>query len=238
MTGKVNEATEYHLKIKDWPADERPREKLLKSGARSLSDAELLALLIGSGTGGITAVDIAKKLLVEHGGLAELASKNVVAFSKMKGIGPARSAKIAAMFEIGRRAASGCKSKGMKIQSPKDIVRMYGPLLRDLKNEVFKVVLLDNANRILRDAQVSEGILNASLVHPREVFKPAVEYVAAGVILLHNHPSGEAVPSSEDRIITAKLVRAGEMMDIPVLDHVILAGDGYFSFAKEGLLKT
>ena len=115
---------------------------------------------------------------------------------------------------------------------------MYGPLLRDLKNEVFKVVLLDNANRILRDEQVSQGILNASLVHPREVFKPAVEYMAAGIILLHNHPSGEAMPSSEDRTITAQLVGAGEMMGIPVLDHVILAGDGYFSFAKEGLLKT
>lgn len=226
------------MKIKDWPADERPREKLLKSGARFLSDAELLALLIGSGTGGATAVDVAKKLLIEYGGLAALASKNVQEFSRMKGIGPARSAKIAAVFEIGRRAASGHDTKGMKIQSPEDIVRMYGPLLRDLKNEVFKVVLLDNANRILRDEQVSQGILNASLVHPREVFKPAVDYVAAGVVLVHNHPSGEAAPSFEDRNMTAQLVRAGEVMGIPVLDHVILAGDVYYSFAKEGLLKT
>lgn len=235
---RVKEPAEYHLKIKDWPEDERPREKLLKHGSRSLSDAELLALLIGSGTGGATAVDVAKALLTKQGGLGVLGSRNVLEFSRMKGIGPARGAKLVAAFEIGRRAASGGSTKGARIQSPEDIVRLFGPVFRDLKSEMFKVILLDSANRILGDDLVTQGILNASLVHPREVFKCAVDRVAAGIVVMHNHPSGEPAPSSEDRAITAKLVGAGQVLGIPVLDHVILAGEGYFSFAQEGLLKS
>ncbi len=223
--------------IRDWPEGERPREKLLESGPQALSDAELLALLIGSGISGATAVDMGREMVGAGGGLAALASRNARELSRMKGIGDAAAARILAAFEIGRRTAGGTRGGRRKVRSPEDVVRWYGPLLRDMRREAFRVLLLDGANRILADRTVSEGTLNASLVHPREVFKPAVDHTAASVILLHNHPSGEADPSAEDRAVTAQLAEAGRLMGIPVIDHVIVAGDRYFSFAKEGLIK-
>ncbi len=225
------------LRIPDWPEAERPREKLLQSGAQALSDAELLALMIGSGCSGATAVDMGREMVSAGGGLASLATRNARELSRMKGIGSASAARILAAFEIGRRTAGGGRGGKRKVCSPEDVVRWYGPQLRDMRREAFRVLLLDGANRILADRTVSEGTLNASLVHPREVFKPAVDHTAASVILLHNHPSGEADPSAEDRAVTAQLAEAGRMMGIPVIDHVIVAGDRYFSFAKEGLIK-
>lgn len=232
----VSDVAYYHTRIKDWPKDERPREKLLNRGAQSLSDAELIALFIGSGTGGVTAVDVAKRLLVEHENLGSLASLNAAELSRMKGIGPARAARILAAFELGRRVEGSQSTPKPRIKTPSDIVRVYGPQVRDLKREVFRVLLLDSGNRILRDVVVSEGTLNASLVHAREVFKPAIDHLAAGVILLHNHPSGEAIPSREDLEITKQIVQSGKIMGIPVLDHVILTGGGYYSFAESHLI--
>ena len=237
MSHKVQETSYYHTKIKEWPEEERPREKLLNFGPQHLSDAELLALLIESGTGGITAVDLAKKLLVEHEDLAELSSKGVVELSRMKGIGPARSARILAAFELGRRVEGGKGKEGVRVNSPADVAKFFSPEFRGLKKEIFKTVLLDSGNRIIRNVTVSQGTLNMSLVHPREVFKPAVDHLAAGIILLHNHPSGEPEPSQMDRQITSQLTEAGEVMGIPVVDHIILADNRYFSFAKKGLLK-
>lgn len=237
MVEKVKETSFYHTRIKEWPEEERPREKLLKLGPQVLSDAELLALLIESGTDGITAVDLAKRLLVEHKNLKVLASKAVVEFTRMKGIGPARGARLLAAFEVGRRIEMNSEEKGVKLSSPDCVARFYLPEFRGLKREIFKAVLLDSGNKIIRDVTISQGTLNASVVHPREVFKAAVDYLAAGILLLHNHPSGEASPSEEDRKITSQLMKASEVMGIPVLDHIILAGGRYFSFAKEGLLK-
>lgn len=238
VTHKIKETSYYHTRIKEWPEAERPREKLLQQGARSLSDAELLALLIESGTGGVTAVDLAKRLLTEYRNLNILASKGVGELVRMKGIGVARGARILAAFEIGRRIQSGRIEKNTKIGSPADIVRYYLPKFGKLRKEVFSVVLLDSGNRIIRDVTITQGTLNASVVHPREVFKAAVDHLAAGVVLLHNHPSGEPLPSEDDKHITSQLVEAGKMMGIPILDHIILADNQYFSFAKEGLLKT
>ena len=238
MVEKVKEAAFYHTRIKEWPEDERPREKLLKQGASMLSDAELLALLIESGTGGITAVDLAKRLLAEHRSLRIMASKGVQELVRMKGIGPARGARIIAAFEAGRRIQAGAIEKKKKIGSPADIVQYYLPKLGNLKKEIFTIILVDSGNRVICDVTISQGTLNASIVHPREVFKAAVDHLAAGVILLHNHPSGEPLPSKEDKHITAQLVKAGDVMGIPILDHIILAGDQYFSFAREGFLKT
>jgi DNA repair protein RadC len=237
MVKKVKETSFYHTRIKEWPEEERPREKLLKLGPQVLSDAELLALLIESGTDGITAVDLAKRLLVEHKNLKVLASKGVVEFTRMKGIGPARGARLLAAFEVGRRIEMNSEEKEVKLNSPDCVARLYLPEFRGLKKEIFKAVLLDSGNKIIRDVTISQGTLNASVVHPREVFKAAVDYLAAGILLLHNHPSGEASPSKEDRNITSQLMKASEVMGIPILDHIILAGDRYFSFAKEGLLK-
>jgi DNA repair protein RadC len=237
METKIRETAYYHPKIKDWPEDERPREKLLKSGPQALSDAELVALLVGSGTGGVTAVDVALKLIQEHGGLAGLASRGVPELVRMKGVGRARGARILAAFEIGRRNASGPRARDEKVRSPEDVVQRLGPVLRDAKQEVFKVLLLDSGHRMIFDATVSQGTLTASLVHPREVFKAAVDHLAASVILVHNHPSGEPAPSAEDRSITLQMTEAGRLMGIPVLDHVIIAGSGFFSFATDGLIK-
>ncbi len=237
MSDKIKEAAFYHTKIKEWPEAERPREKLLTVGATSLSDAELLALLIESGTGGITALDLAKRLLVEHKRLSGLAAIGAAELGQFKGIGPARSARILAAIEIGRRILGEREDKAPKIDSPDQLASMFLPRFRGAKKEVFKVVLLDGANRIIRDVTISEGTLNASLVHPREVFKEAVDKRAASVILMHNHPSGEAYPSEEDRRVTNQMVQAGEVLGIPVLDHLVLGETTHFSFTKEGLIK-
>lgn len=237
MTDRVEEAAFYHTKIKEWPEEERPREKLLAAGPQSLSDAELLALLIESGTGGVTALDVARRLLVENQHLAGLAEKGAAELVRMKGIGPARSARILAAFELGRRIEGGIPRKRVKVESPEEVVRTMRPGFRGLRNEVFKALLLDSGNKIIRDVVISRGTLNASVVHPREVFKTAVDHLAAGIILLHNHPSGEAVPSAEDRKVTEQMMRAGTLMGIPVLDHIIVTEDRFFSFARAGFLK-
>ncbi|MBX7151206.1 DNA repair protein RadC [bacterium] len=233
---KIAEAATHHTKITDWSVDERPREKLEKHGAATLSDSELLAILIGSGTQKITAVDLAKTLLRQFSTLANLAKCNYHELSQFKGIGKVKAIKLITSFEMARRLQSFVDEKKMKIASPDDVVRQYGPLLRDLNKEVFKVILLDGANQIIRDVTISEGTLTASLVHPREVFKAALDEHAAAVILLHNHPSGHTDPSAEDISITRQLEQAGKIMGIPVRDHIIIAGRSFASLAKLGYL--
>ncbi len=195
---KSKEGAFYHARIKDWPEDERPREKLLKRGVDALSDAELLALLIGSGTGKATAVDVAKGLLVKHQNLRELAGKSVSDLKKFEGIGPARAVTIVSAFELGRRLQAREDEKRVVVRSPQDVADRYIPKLRDLKQEVFLILLLNSANAIIREAKISEGTLNASVVHPREVFKSAIDDRAASILLIHNHPSGNRSPSRED----------------------------------------
>ncbi len=233
---KVSEASSYHSKITDWPEAERPREKFMNRGAHAVSDAELLAILLRSGAGKITAVDLAKTILREFRTLDHLASRTVQDLRQFKGLGEAKAIALAAVFEIGRRTAAGRQAEKITVQSPQDIARIYQPLVRDLQQEIFKVVLLDNANHLLRDVDISVGILNCSLVHPREVFRVAIAEPAAGIIVLHNHPSGNPEPSNEDVQITRQLVDAGKIIGIPVHDHIILAGEYYTSFAEKGLI--
>ena len=233
---RVEEPSAYHLKITDWPKDERPRERLMRHGPDVLSDAELLSILIRTGTGKITAVDLAKTILREFCSFEDLATRGVNELLRFRGLGEAKSIALIAAFEIGRRTAAGKQRERAQVRSPEDIVRMYQPLLRDLKKEVFKVVLLDSANHILRDVTVSEGILNSSLVHPREVFRPAILEPAASIILLHNHPSGNPEPSAEDIQITRQIAESGKFLGIPVHDHIILTRDAFTSFAERGLL--
>lgn len=233
---KIAETATYHTKITDWSVDERPREKLEKHGASTLSEAELLAILIGSGTRKITAVDLAQALMRQFGSLANLAKCNYRELSQFKGIGKVKAIKLMTAFEIARRLQSFVDEKKPKITSPEDVARQYGPLLRDLKKEIFKVILLDGANQVIRDVTISEGTLTSSLVHPREVFKAALDEHAAAVILLHNHPSGQTDPSADDISITRQLEQAGKIMGIPVRDHIIVAGRGYTSMAQLGYL--
>lgn len=236
MAKIVSEPSTYHSKITDWPKNERPREKLMNHGASFLSDAELLAILIHSGTGRITALDVGKTLLSEYGSLGGITSRTYQDLRRFKGLGEAKSVLLVAAFELGRRAMATGMTEKYRICAPEDVVRRFQPLLRDLKQEKFIVLLLDSANHLIRDVTITTGILNSSLVHPREVFQRAILEPAASVILLHNHPSGNAEPSSEDIQITRQLVDAGKIIGIPVHDHIIITASSHTSFAERGLI--
>ena len=222
--------------IINWPKSERPRERLLQEGPESLSDAQLLAILLRVGRQDSSAVQVAIDLLHHLEGLQGLANRSLEELCAVPGIGPAKAAQVKAAIELGKRVLSTPLTTGMKISNSQSVFQHYYPLLRDLRHEVFKVILLDAKHAVIRDITVSEGSLTTSVVHPREVFNEAVRESAAAVIFLHNHPSGDPKPSAEDRTLTARLQEAGNILGIQVLDHVII-GDGRFvSFADEGWL--
>lgn len=233
MVDKIKETSYYHTRIRDWPENERPREKLVLRGPASLSDAELLAIFIRTGSGKVTAVDIAKKLLIDFRDLRVLSTKSLGELRTMKGIGAAKGTTLLAAFELARRVNSGEPIQKRKIQSASEVFRYYGPALKDLKKEVFKIILLNSHNQVIIDKTISEGNLDTSIVHPREVFKEAITESASALLLVHNHPSGNSYPSNEDRQITKTLVGAGKLMGIAVYDHIII-GDTYYSFAEHG----
>jgi len=233
---KIEEPSFYHTKITDWPEGERPREKLMQLGAEKLSDSELLAILIRTGGKSRTALDLAKTIITRYGDFQRLSTMNYQELLQTKGIGPAKAVTLSASFEIARRTASLPIQQKLKINEPEVVFKKFEPQMGHLKKEVFMVLILNSANVLLRDVRISEGILNSSLVHPREVFQPAILESAASIILLHNHPSGEVTPSQEDKNITYRLVEAGKLMDIPVLDHIIIGQKKYFSFKEEGLI--
>lgn len=229
--------TDSHKGIGQWPATERPRERLLTKGPENLSDAQLLAILLRTGRRDSSAVQVAMELLQRVGSLAGLTQSGVQELCEISGIGPAKVAQLKAALELGRRAMAVPISTGTKISSSADLFRHFHPLLRDLKREIFKVVLLDAKNTVMKEVTVSEGSLTLSIVHPREVFALAVRESAAGVIFLHNHPSGDPTPSVEDRRLTDRLVTAGEVLGIRVLDHMVIGDGRYVSFSDEGWIK-
>lgn len=222
--------------IHRWPLGERPRERLLQEGPETLSDAQLLAILLRVGRRNSSAVEVAMDLLRQLDGLQGLSNRSVEELCRTSGIGPAKAAQLKAAIELGKRVLAAPLSSGTRIASSADLFRHYYPLLRDLRREVFKVLLLDAKHAIIREATVSEGSLTVSIVHPREVFNLAVRESAAAVIFVHNHPSGDPAPSEEDRVLTARLVAAGELMGIQVLDHLIIGDGRYTSFADRGWL--
>lgn len=222
--------------ITQWPVEERPRERLLAQGADTLTDAQLLAILLRVGRQRSSAVEVGMEILHRLDGVAGLARCGIEELCAVRGVGEAKAAQLKAAVELGKRALASPLSKGMKICSSRDLFNHYHPVLRDLRHEIFKVVLLDAKHAIVKDATVSEGSLTLSIVHPREVFSMAVRESAAAVIFLHNHPSGDPTPSREDRLLTARLVSAGEVLGIRVLDHIVVGDGRYFSFADQGLL--
>jgi DNA repair protein RadC len=222
--------------IREWLPDDRPREKLLLRGPQALTEAELLALLLGSGSRGLTAVDLAREILHEAGTLGGLALRSAREMMRMRGIGPAKAALLSAAFEIGRRVESGGPGRRTVVKGPADVARLMVPALRASRQEVFHVLVLDSANAVAADIELSRGTLNASLVHPREVFKTAIDHRAAAIIVVHNHPSGNPEPSPEDLAITRQLADAGKLLGIPVHDHVIVAGSDWSSLAERGHL--
>lgn len=225
------------LSIKELPTGERPRERLASHGATRLSAIELLAIVLGTGRGGQSAIELAHEVLARAGGsLRRIASEPVGMLTGVDGIGRARAVAIHAALELGRRMVNETRQEGVAVRSPRDVYRMFGPRLEDLPVEEFHVAVLDAQHRVERDITVTRGILNSSLVHPREVFREAIAERAAALILVHNHPSGDPTPSPDDRLVTEQLVAAGRLLDIPVHDHVIVGRGRYTSFAEAGLL--
>jgi len=224
--------------IKEWPEDERAREKMQKSGADSLSDAELLALIlrVGDHASGQSAIDLGRTMLQTFGDLRKLSSATFSEICSVKGAGPAKASSVLAALALGRRINTDRLENLERFTAPSQIFNHFHYRFRDRRREYFVTLLLDGKNRILLEEQVSEGSLNQSIVHPREVFSRAVKESAAAVILVHNHPSGDPGPSREDREITRRLKEAGEILGIRVLDHIIIGDGSYFSFVEQGLL--
>jgi len=224
--------------IKDWPEEDRPREKLLDRGAESLTETELLAILLGTGNAstGESALDHARFLLSKFGSLKGIDGASIKELKAIKGIGTAKTAQIKAGLEIGRRLGRLKWKAGSPLRSSEDVFRHFREQLEKEKREIFFVVLLNNKNRKIREVKISEGSLTASLVHPREVYSPVIRESAAAVIFVHNHPSGDPSPSPEDLEITRRLKEVGEVMGIRVLDHVVIGHERFFSFSDRGML--
>ncbi len=228
------------LKIREMPREDRPREKLAARGASALSDAELIAILLRTGVAGANAVEVARQLLEQYGSLGALSRCTVKEIAKIKGIGFAKGAQLAAAFGLGQRLARERLARE-KIDTPELIYDLLGPEMRALHKESLRVILLDTRYHLLRIEEVSLGSVNESIAHPRDVFRPAFIYSAYAVIVVHNHPSGDPSPSQADHGLTRRLREAAELLQIRLLDHLILGAPAegrapYFSFKEAGLL--
>lgn len=227
----------YGRAIVNWPKDDRPREKLLKHGAHMLSNAELLAILIRTGVKGSSAVDLGRELLQKFKTLRQMSACDIAAFRQIKGLSTAKIAQIKAAVELGRRMMSEERALEKAIRSSSDVVDFLMPLLRDLKHEVFKAILMDQGNRVIDVVDIDEG--DVTKAHPsiRKIMLCAAQAYATGLITVHNHPSGDPTPSEQDKLLTRDLVVAGRVMEIRVFDHLIIGDGRYFSFADEGLIE-
>lgn len=231
---------EYRLRMKDIPAGERPYEKLENYGPESLSNAELLAVVIRTGNQEETSVSLAQRLLSTgggNGGIAFLHDLSVEELRRMKGIGRVKALQIKAVMELSKRvSASFINNNRVSIKSPVEVSELLMEEMRHLKKEIFKVILLNTKNHIIKFLNISVGSLNSSIVHPREVFSEAVKSGCSGMLLVHNHPSGDPEPSKEDIETTRRLINAGNILGIKVLDHIIIGDGKYISFKEQGLM--
>jgi len=228
------------LKIREMPEEERPREKLTSRGASALSDPELIAILLRTGVPGANAIEVARELLKEYGSLRGVSRCSVHELEKIDGIGPAKAVQLAAAFDLGNRLARETLSK-QKIDSPELVNELVGAEMRQLRTESLRVILLNTRYHLIRVEEVSIGSVNESIAHPREIFHPAVASSAHAVIVVHNHPSGDASPSQTDHSLTRRLAEAAELLQIKLLDHIIIGAPaegspGYFSFKEAGVL--
>ncbi|HRT36351.1 MAG TPA: DNA repair protein RadC [Smithellaceae bacterium] len=223
--------------IRSWPQDDRPREKLLKKGAGALSNSELLAILLRTGVKGVSAIDLARKMLAKFGTFRNMSHTDAREWEEFKGLGPAKIAQIKAALEIGRRFREDevLPSK-QKIATAKEVVDIIMPQMRDLKTEVFKVVYLNSNNKIIDIADAAYGTVNQAAPIVREIIHGALQKFAAAIICVHNHPSANIAPSAEDKKITGELSAAAKLLGIRMLDHIIIGDGNYFSFADENML--
>jgi len=225
------------LSIKEWAVEDRPREKMLSKGIRALTEAELIAILIGSGNMDESAVEVSRRIMSSvNNNLNELGKKTINDLQKFKGIGPAKAITIAAAMELGRRRKESEPDEKPKVVTSADCAAIFKPLLSDLPHEEFWVLLLNRNNLVIDKMLVSQGGLSGTVIDVRIILKMALDKLACSIILCHNHPSGNLIPSEADKDITKKIREAGKHMDIPVLDHLIIGNDSYFSFADEGLI--
>jgi len=218
------------------PTTERPRERLLKHGPSVLSTTELLALLIGHGTGQRGAEEIARDALARFGSLSDMAGRDLSELCALHGMGPAKASTLCAALELAKRLQAEPFRTRDVVTSPQRLAKLMAPRLRDRRTESFHVLLLNTANQLGRELTISEGSLNSCVIHPREVFRIAIAENAASIILVHNHPSGNTEPSKDDIAITRTLAEAGRILDIRVLDHIIIGGDEFTSLAERNLL--
>jgi len=228
--------TDKTILMRDLPADEKPRERLLSSGANSLTNTELLAVLIQSGAGNLSALDLAQHVLCldKASGVKFLSTCSGEELMDIHGIGPSKACQILAAVELGKRVCTGNFKELTKIKAPEDIVEVLMPQMRNLKREEFRVCFLNTKNEVMAHEVISIGSLNASIVHPREVFSRAIKRSAAAIVLVHNHPSGNPEPSREDVEITGRLTESGLLLGIKVLDHVIIGGGRWYSLKAHG----
>lgn len=225
------------ISIKDWAEDDQPREKLLYKGPTALSNAELIAILIGSGNNEESAVALSKRIMNEvNDNLAELSRLTIPDLQRYKGIGEAKAITIAAALELGRRRSTSILNEKPQLKDSKTAFILLQKELGDLNYENFCILLLNRANKVLRAVKISDGGITGTVVDPRKVFKIALDNNATSIILGHNHPSGQLAPSDADIKLTRKLKEAGEMLDLPVLDHLIIGDGNYYSFADEGIM--
>ncbi len=225
------------MTIKSWSLDDRPREKLLEKGKQSLSDAELLAILIGSGNREETAVDLSKRILKSvNNNLNELSKLSLQQIMQFKGIGEAKAVTVASALELGKRRQFETEEEKDVIKSSTDVFRIMQPILSDLPHEEFWVLYLNNSNKVLLKHQISKGGITSTLVDVRLLYKKALELSAVGLILCHNHPSGKIQPSVSDKSLTEKIKTGGLSLDIKLLDHLIVTQKSYFSFTDEGII--
>jgi DNA repair protein RadC len=228
------------LKIREMPKDDRPRERLAARGASALSNAELIAILLATGTAGANAIDVARQLIREYGSLGRLSRCSSKELARIKGVGPAKGAQLAAAFGLGQRLARE-NFAGQRIETPEQVYELLGSEFRSLHKESLRVILLDTRFHLVRVEEVSLGSVNESIAHPRDVFRPAVIHSAYAVIVAHNHPSGDPAPSQADHTLTRRLREAAEILQIKLLDHVIIGAPhesraAYFSFKEMGAL--
>ena len=222
--------------VRDLPRQERPRERLQKFGPEALSAQELLALVIGRGIPKKSVMSIAQELLVKFGNVRAISHATIEELSQIRGIGLAKAAQIKACFELGKRQDLEPESLDFDIKDPQSVVKAIRASIKDKAKEHFKLILLNPRNRIIGISTISIGTLNASLVHPREVFKDAITHSAASVVLAHNHPSGDPEPSEDDIKITKKLVESGKILGIEVIDHIIIGKNNFCSYKERGLI--
>lgn len=230
------DSLEYRIKIKELPKDTRPRERLLKEGPEGLSAVELLAVLLRTGTSSMNALDLSAFLLAKAGGLSGITESSLEELCSVKGIGPAKVAQIKAAVELGRRLATRHPLPKHAVSSPEDVYNLLKERMRYYDREHFKAVFLNTKHHVIEIETVSVGNLNSSLVHPRELFKNSIKRSAAALILVHNHPSGDPTPSKEDEEITRRLVEAGNIIGIQVLDHLVIGEDSFVSLRERGII--